>query len=156
MTSDRTDQPDACPAPTDLADTVEDPLSRLRALCLALPQTSERLSHGEPTWFVAEKRTFVTYSNHHHGDQHLSFWCACTPEAQRARIATDPEVYYSPPYVGHRGWLGVRVDVPVDWGEIADLVEEAYRLVAPKRALAELATALAARERDSGAPTGRG
>lgn len=115
-----------------------DPLPRLRAICLALPYTSERLSHGEPTWFVAEKRVFVMSSNRHHGDPRLSFWCAATPEVQRARIEAEPAVYYYPPYVGHRGWLGVRVDVPVDWGEIADLVDEAYRLVAPKRILAEL------------------
>ncbi|MBD0292946.1 MAG: MmcQ/YjbR family DNA-binding protein [Jiangellaceae bacterium] len=113
-----------------------DPLGRLRSICLALPETTERLSHGEPTWFVGN-RTFVTYANHHHDDV-LGFWCAAPEGAQDALSATAPDRYFRPPYVGHRGWLGVRLDVPVDWDEIADLVEDAYRVVAPKRLVAQL------------------
>ncbi len=114
-----------------------DPLEKLRALCLALPETTERLSHGEPTWFVEGKKVFVTSSNHHHDDR-VAFWCACTPEVQEMFVARDPERFFVPPYVGVRGWLGVRLDVPQDWDEIADLVADAYRLVAPKRLLAQL------------------
>jgi hypothetical protein len=118
--------------------TRKDPLETLRRLCLALPETTERLSHGEPTWFVRDKKTFVMYANHHH-DARLSFWCAAPDGAQEALIALDPERFFKPPYVGHRGWLGVRLDVPgVDWDQIADLVADAYRVVAPKRLVAEL------------------
>lgn len=115
----------------------ETPIDTLRRLCLAFPETSERLSHGEPTWFVCDKRVFVMYADHHHDDR-LACWCAASPVAQRALMAAHPERYFMPPYVGHRGWLGARLDVAVDWDEIADLVAEAYRLVAPKRLLARL------------------
>ena len=98
----------------------DDPLERLRALCLALPEATERLSHGEPTWFVRGKTTFVMYADHHHDDR-LAFWCAAPDGAQEALVASDPERYFRPPYVGHRGWLGVCLDVPVDWDTIADL-----------------------------------
>jgi predicted DNA-binding protein (MmcQ/YjbR family) len=111
---------------------VEDPLERLRQLCLALPETSERLSHGEPTWFVRGKKTFVMYADHHHDDR-LAFWCAAPASFQEAMVASDPERFFRPPYVGHRGWLGVWLDVPVDWEEIADMVAEAYRVVAPRQ-----------------------
>ena len=116
---------------------MEDPLPRLRRLCLALPETTERLSHGEPTWFVRDKRTFVMYADHHHDDR-LGFWCAAPALAQGALVEADPERFFVPPYVGHRGWIGVYLDVPVDWDEIADLVEDAYRRVAPKRLVAAL------------------
>jgi hypothetical protein len=114
-----------------------DPLETLRRLCLALPETTERLSHGEPTWFVRGKTTFVTYADHHHDDR-LAFWCAAPPGVQEALVATNPEQFFVPPYVGGRGWLGVRLDVPVDWAEIAELITDAYRCVAPKRLLAQL------------------
>jgi len=114
-----------------------DPLEKLRELCLSFPETTERLSHGEPTWLVQGKKTFVMYSNHHHDDR-LGFWCAAPPGAQEVLVGADPERFFIPPYVGHRGWLGVRLDVPVDWDQVADLVEDAYRMVAPKRLVAEL------------------
>jgi hypothetical protein len=115
----------------------KDPLEELRRRCLALPETTERVSHGEPTWFVRGKKTFVTYADHHHDDR-LAFWCAAPPGAQEALVGSDPDRFFVPPYVGHRGWIGVRLDVPVDWDEIADLVTDAYRMVAPKRLVAEL------------------
>lgn len=114
----------------------EDPLQRLRTLCLALAETTERLSHGEPAWFVRGKKTFVMFADHHHDDR-LAFWCAAPPGAQDVLVAADPERFFVPPYVGHRGWLGVRLEVQVDWDEIADLVADAYRVVAPRRLLAE-------------------
>lgn len=109
-----------------------DQLSRLRALCLSLPETTERVSHGEPAWFVRDKKLFVTFSDHHHGGP-LAFWCAAPGGAQDVLVSAAPDRYFVPPYVGHRGWLGVRLDVPVDWDEIADIVTDAYRCVAPKR-----------------------
>ena len=115
----------------------EDPLARLRRLCLALPQTTERPSHGEPGWFVRGKASFVTYADHHHDDR-LAFWCAAPPGAQAALVAANPERFFVPPYVGRRGWLGVRLDVPVDWDEITELVTDAYRTIAPKTLAAQL------------------
>lgn len=114
-----------------------DPVERLRALCLALPEATERVSHGEPSWF-AGKRQFVTLSDHHHGDEHLSFWCAAAPGVQDALVREAPERFSVPPYVGQRGWLGVHLDVPQDWDALDELVTEAYRLVATKRLLALL------------------
>jgi predicted DNA-binding protein (MmcQ/YjbR family) len=107
-------------------------LDRLRELCLALPETTERLSHGEPTWFVRDRKTFVVFADRHHDDR-LAFWCAAPPDAQEALLATHPDRYFHPPYVGHRGWLGVWLDVPVDWAEIAEIVTDAYRVIAPRR-----------------------
>jgi len=115
----------------------DDPLDRLRPLCLALPETTERISHGEPTWFVRDKKTFVTYADHHHDDI-LAFWCAAPEGVQGMLVESDPERFFVPPYVGHRGWLGVRLDVDVDWDEVADLVEDAYRVIAPKKLVVEL------------------
>jgi hypothetical protein len=109
-----------------------DPLESLRRICLALPEVEERLSHGEPTWFVQGKRTFVTYADHHHDDR-LAFWCAAPEGAQEVLVASDPGRFFRPPYVGVRGWLGVYLDVPVDWPLIEELVRDAYRTVAPKR-----------------------
>ncbi len=114
-----------------------DPLPTLRRLCLALPETNERLSHGEPAWFIRDRKLFVTYADHHHDDR-LAFWCAAPTGVQHALVAAHPVRFFVPPYVGHRGWLGVYLDVPVDWEEAADIVEDAYRTVAPKRLIAQL------------------
>ncbi|MFI6297066.1 MmcQ/YjbR family DNA-binding protein [Nonomuraea sp. NPDC050790] len=108
-----------------------DQLERLREICLDLPETTERLSHGEPTWFVRDKKTFVTFADHHHDDR-LGFWCAAPPGVQEELVAEDPVHYFRPPYVGHRGWLGVYLDVEVDWAEIREIVTDAYRVIAPK------------------------
>jgi len=111
-----------------------DPLKTLRRICLALPETTERLSHGVPTWFVRGKQTFVTYADHHHDDR-LGFWCAAPPGAQQAMVGSEPDRFFVPPYVGGRGWLGVYLDVSVDWDGIAEIVEDAYRMVAPRKLL---------------------
>ena len=110
-------------------DTSEE-IERLRRLCLALPEASERLSHGEPTWFVQGKKTFVTTSDHHHDDR-VAFWCAAPPGAQEVLVGADSKRFFRPKYVGHRGWLGIYLDVPQDWDQIADLVREAYCEIAP-------------------------
>lgn len=112
-----------------------DPLPRLRALCMALPEAQEKLSHGEPTWFV--RKVFVMYANHHHDDR-LGFWCAAPPGAQEALVGAHPEKFFRPPYVGGRGWLGVYLDVAVDWAEIEEIVLDAYREIAPRKLLALL------------------
>jgi hypothetical protein len=114
-----------------------DPLDALRRLCMALPETTERLSHGEPTWFIRGKKTFVAYADHHHDDK-LGFWCPAPPGVQEELVAAEPERFFRPPYVGHRGWLGVRLDVDVDWDEVEQIVIDAYRMVAPKALIAQL------------------
>jgi hypothetical protein len=114
-----------------------DPLPRLRELCLALPEATERLSHGEPTWFVRGKKVFTMYASHHHDDR-VGFWCPAPPGDQEALVADEPERFFRPPYVGGLGWLGVYLDVPVDWEEIREIVTDAYRCVAPKKLVAEL------------------
>jgi hypothetical protein len=114
-----------------------DPLARLRALCLAMPEATERLSHGEPTWFVRDKKVFVSYADHHHNDR-LGFWCAAPDGVQALLVEDEPELFFRPPYVGHRGWLGVYLDVEVDWDRIGEIVEDAYRMIAPKSLVAEL------------------
>jgi hypothetical protein len=108
-------------------------LERLRGLCLALPETSERLSHGAPTFFVREKRAFLMVLTNHHGDGRFAIWCAAAPEMQQMLVEADPERFFRPPYVGHRGWLGMRLDRGVDWDELAGIVEDAYAEIAPAR-----------------------
>jgi hypothetical protein len=116
---------------------MDDPLEALRRLCLALPETTERLSHGEPTWFVRGRKAYVMYADHHHDDR-LAFWCAAPAGVQEEMVAEDPDRFFRPPYVGHRGWLGVYLDVEVDWAEVAEIVTDAYRSIAPKSLLARL------------------
>ncbi|MBX3120455.1 MAG: MmcQ/YjbR family DNA-binding protein [Fimbriimonadaceae bacterium] len=116
-----------------------DTLDRLRTLCMALPEATERLSHGEPSWFVGKGKQFVIYANHHH-DNRLAFWCAAPPGVQEALVSDEPQRFFRPPYVGPKGWLGVYLDVPLDWDEIAGIVENAYRTVAPAKLAALLDT----------------
>lgn len=113
-------------------------LERVRAICLALPAVTERLSHGAPTFFVNGKKTFTMFHDDHHGDGRLALWCAAPPGVQAELVDLEPERFFVPPYVGHRGWLGVRLDVDPQWGEIARIIEDAYRQVAPKKLIAEL------------------
>jgi hypothetical protein len=110
-------------------------LERLRSICLALPETSERLSHGSPSFFVREKRCFLMVVDDHHGDGVFGVWCAAPPGNQELLIDVDPSRFFRPPYVGHRGWLGVRLNHAVDWDELEGIVEDAFAVVAPKRLL---------------------
>jgi hypothetical protein len=113
------------------------PLERLRKIIAALPETSERLSHGAPT-FWGGKKTFATFHLDHHGDGRVAVWCKVPPGAQEALVEADPEVFFVPPYVGPSGWVGIRLDRKLDWGVVAGLLEEGYRTVASKRALTAL------------------
>jgi hypothetical protein len=109
----------------------------VRSLCLRLPGVTERWSHGEPAWFAGAKQ-FATTADHHHDDR-LSLWCAAPQGVQEILVQAAPARFFRPPYVGHRGWLGVYLDVDdVDWDELAAILEDAYCQVAPKRLLAEL------------------
>jgi hypothetical protein len=115
-----------------------DPVDRLRTICLALPETTERLSHGEPSFFIRDKKQFASVDNHHHGAEHLAFWCPAPPGVQQELIAANPDQFFRPPYVGHRGWIGVRIDREPDWAEIGEILADAYCLVAPKRLAAQV------------------
>src|SRR6266568_2890727 len=112
-------------------------LKRLRGICLALPETSERLSHGAPTFFVRGKRAFLMVLTDHHDDGRFAIWCAAPEGIQQALVEADPERFFAPPYVGHRGWLGMRLDRALDWDELAGIVEDAYAEVAPTKIVDE-------------------
>ena len=111
-----------------------------------LPEVNERPSHGAPTFFIRDKKTFVTFHDNHHGDGILGIWAAAPPGAQEALIASDPKRYYRPAYVGHRGWVGMRLEGEVNWDEVDGIIEDAYRVVAPKTLVAELERLIAGRE----------
>jgi hypothetical protein len=113
-------------------------LTKVRKICLALPDVNERPSHGAPTFFVRDKKTFVMFLDDHHGDGRLAIWCAAPEGAQEGMIRAEPDRFFRPAYVGHRGWLGVNLDVDPDWDEVAAIVEDAYRTVAPKTLVARL------------------
>lgn len=111
-------------------------LALVRERALALPGAEERVSHGEPAWFVG-RRLFATFAGHHHDDR-VAVWLAAPLGAQETLVDEDPDRFFRPPYVGVRGWVGVYLDVPqVDGDELAELIEDAWRLCAPKRLVAE-------------------
>ena len=112
-------------------------LAQVREICLALPEVTERLSHGAPTWF-AGKKSMVMFLDDHHGDGRLALWVAAPVGVQHDMVEQEPERFFVPPYVGPRGWLGVRLDRSPDWDEVADIIEDAYRVVAIKRLLRQL------------------
>ncbi len=111
-------------------------LDRLRAVCIALPEASEKATWGMPTFRVRDK----IFAMHTVRDGRPALWCKGSPGAQEVLAAADPARFFVPPYVGHRGWIGVRLDLPIDWNQLADLVEESYRLTAPRRLAARLDT----------------
>jgi hypothetical protein len=122
-----------------LTPLARDSLDKVREICLSLPEVTERLSHGAPTFFVRDKSTFVNaWVEGHHSDTFPHLWCAAPPGAQEALVGAEPGRFFRPPYVGHRGWIGVRLDVDVDWDEIAAICEDAYRTVAPAKLVARL------------------
>ncbi len=113
-------------------------LAEVRAACLALPEVEERLSHGAPTFFVRGKKSFVMFHDDHHGDGRLALWVAAAPGVQAEMVDEEPDRFFRPPYVGHRGWLGVRLDRDPDWDEVAGVCTDAFRRVAPKTLAARL------------------
>lgn len=109
-------------------------LERLRAICLALPEASEEGGVGIPTFKVRGK----IFAMRHRAEGRMSVWFKAPPGAQGALTHTSPEVFFVPPYVGHHGWVGAWLDIDLDWDQIADLIEDSYRMTAPKRLLAQL------------------
>ena len=105
------------------------PIDRLRAICLALPEASEKEAWGDPTFRVRDRIFAMPKA----GDGRISVWLKAPPGAQEILIGADPELFFRPPYVGHKGWVGMRLDREPDWAEVEMLVERSYRMTAPKR-----------------------
>jgi hypothetical protein len=116
-------------------------LAKVRALCLAFPEVSERLSHGSPAWFIRGKKTLAMFVDDHHGDGILGIWCPAFPGVQEELVEQEPDRFYRPPYVGPSKWVGVRLDRAVDWDEVHGLLVESFRKVAPKTLVKQLAAA---------------
>ncbi|HEY6053838.1 MAG TPA: MmcQ/YjbR family DNA-binding protein [Gaiellaceae bacterium] len=108
-------------------------LALIREICLALPEVSERPSHGSPTFFVRGRSSFATVTTDHHGDGRFAIWCAAPDGMQAMLVEADEERFFVPPYVGHRGWLGFRLDRGYDPDELAGILEDAYAEVAPAK-----------------------
>jgi hypothetical protein len=119
------------PLPYTEAD-VATAVDRLRSLCGALPEVTERLSHGSTTFFVRDKRVLCYLSDDHHGDGRLALVYPAPPGVQEELTRAEPDRFFRPPYVGHRGWVGLRLDRDPDWEEVNDVLVEAYRCVAPR------------------------
>ena len=113
-----------------MTDPGDEHLRRVRRICASLPESSEKLSHGAPTFF-AHKKVFVMFANNHHNDGHVAVWIPAAPGLQATLIKTAPEAFFKPPYVGVRGWVGVELEQVSD-AELASLIRDAWQLVAPK------------------------
>ncbi|HVS68092.1 MAG TPA: MmcQ/YjbR family DNA-binding protein [Mycobacteriales bacterium] len=115
---------------------VLDVAERIRRICLGFPEVTEKVSHGSPAFFV-RKQFAMVWPDGHHDNQFPHLWCAAGDGVQPELIARSDR-YFRPPYVGHRGWVARRLDGRVDWDEVAELLEDAYRVVAPPRLVAQL------------------
>ena len=111
-------------------------LALTRDICLALPDTEEKIAWGSPT-FRVHGRLFVMFTNNHHGDGRIAIWAAAPPGAQLDLVAADPTHFFVPPYVGVNGWVGIRLDTKLAKGAIAALIEQAYRTIEQKRGSAK-------------------
>lgn len=119
-----------------LDDVCDDLLERLRKLCLAYPEATEKLTWEESHTFRVRDKIFAMTGHDHDG--RIGVWCKGAPGAQDVLVGAAPDRYYSPPYVGSRGWVGAHLDSDTDWNQIAVIVEDSFRLVAPKRVAALL------------------
>ena len=102
-------------------------LERVRRICSAIPGTTEKLSHGAPTFFTP-RRVFAMFVDNHHGDGHVAVWAAAAPGTQAALIRESPDTYFRPPYVGVSGWVGVEVARVAD-DQLGAILREAFRLM---------------------------
>lgn len=116
----------------------EKQLERVRRICAELPEITERLSHGEPTFFV-NKKVFVMFADNHHNDGHIAVWLPVPSGFQAALLETNPETYFKPPYVGTRGWIGIELDRISD-KDLTFHIQTAWELIAPKRLVSQVKT----------------
>jgi predicted DNA-binding protein (MmcQ/YjbR family) len=108
-------------------------LERVTKICKALPEAFFELA-GQHASYQVRQKTFAYYLNNHHGDGIISVCCKVLPGENTALIAAHPKKFYSPAYIGPRGWVGLRLDIPgVDWGEVTEMIRGSYRLVAPQK-----------------------
>jgi len=127
--------------------TTDDLLAGVRKLCAALPEVTEGLTHGAPTWFVRGRRSFAKFidpERHRFDELHVAFWVAAPPGARHELVAADPSRFFVPPFGGH-DWVGMRLDAEpdgLDWDEVREIITDAYRQVAPKTLIARLDSAL--------------
>jgi hypothetical protein len=121
-------------SPIDRRSIDRRPIDRLRAICLALPQAVEKEAWGDPTFRVGDR----IFAMEKRGDGRVSVWCKALEGSQMVLVGADPGRFFVPPYVGHKGWVGMRLDRAPDWSEVKALVERSYRLIAPKRLIAQL------------------
>lgn len=119
-------------------------LTRVRRMCGALPETTEKLSHGEPTFFVG-KKVFVMFANNHHVDGHVAVWLPVPSGMQEILIANNSEIYFNPPYVGVRGWVGIEL-AQIGDDDLRFHIQTAWGLIAPKKLAARAANSLRTRE----------
>ena len=115
----------------------KDPIDRLREIILSFPETQEKISHGAPT-FWGGRKTFASFHDDHHGDGRLALWLKLPPGGQEELVETEPDRFFVPAYVGPSGWVGIRLEGKLDWDLLTGLLEDGYRCVAPKRAIAQL------------------
>jgi hypothetical protein len=126
------------------------PIERLRRTCLAFPEAYEKVSHGEPTFWVGKKMfaSFADASNHHGAGRH-AVWCKTTHLNQDLLVSRSPDRYFVPPYVGPSGWVGIYLDRHPAWTDVAERLRESYRLVAPSRLLATVDADLAVKRKQA-------
>jgi hypothetical protein len=110
---------------------------RIRAICMNLLGVTEKLSHGSPAFF-AGRQFLMLWIDGHHDNAFPHLWCAAPPGVQDELVTSEPDRFFRPPYVGGRGWVGVRLDGVIDWKEIEAVCEEAFRTVATKKLVASL------------------
>ena len=118
-------------------------LDRLREIADGFPEVTERLSHHTPTFFIRDKKVLVHLFEDHHGDGRLAIWCAAPPGVQAELVEQEPERFFVQPYVGRRGWIGLRLDIDPDWDEVTGILDDAYRIAAPKTLIKKLDEATA-------------
>jgi predicted DNA-binding protein (MmcQ/YjbR family) len=123
-----------------MSDDANEVLDRLRAICLAYPEASEQGGVGDPTFKVRDKIFAMRHGvgEHKSHGTRMSLWCKAPPGAQDVLVRSDPARYFVPPYVGHHGWVGVYLDGELDWALIADMIDDSYRMTAPKRLVAQI------------------
>ena len=116
--------------------TSQKQLERVRRICSTLPETTERLSHGEPTFFVKDK-VYVMFANNHHNDGHIAVWLPVPSGFQTTLINSAPQTFFKPPYVGVRGWVGIELNQISD-EDLMFHIQVAWELIAPKRLLSQV------------------